>query len=180
MKATFLMLGCDYDDVNVKFYYDKTTGDWYVEENGLRALSGLSPESFAVSMNRAEYKKTRLGHWVVSVVDAYLVLPDAPRAWMHTEQFKHLPLRLKSGSEHDAMLRSVQEQTRRYVQLASFRASATSAARARNMDSIRTRIEKNIARLDKYGVSEHNSKVIRAARRALEQRVRDADGSATV
>lgn len=180
MKATFQRMASEYGDQQVLFFRDRATGDYFIEEEAVRKMSGLSEREFAVRMNRAEYKKVQPGHWVVAIVDAYLVLPEAPRAWVHAEQFRHLPLRLHSGSEHEAMLRSVMEQTRRYAQLGSLRASLTSASRARNMASIRARMEKNIARLDKFGVNEHNSNVIREAKKALAPKVRDADGTATL
>lgn len=180
MKAIFQRMASEYGDQKVLFFRNKSTGDLFIEEKALLKMSGLSPDVFAARMNRAEYKKAQPGDWVVSVVDAYLVLPEAPRAWVHAEQFKHLPLRLNTGTEHDAMLRSVMEQTRRLEQLAALRPSMTSASRERNMTSIRVRIEKNIARLGKCGVNEHNSRIIRDARRAIEGKVRDADGTTTL
>lgn len=180
MKAIFQRMASEYGDQKVHFFRNKSTGDLFIEEEALRKMSGLAPDAFAARMNRAEYKKAKTGQWVVSIVDAYLVLPEAPRAWVYDEQFRHLPLRLNTGSEHEAMLRSVMEQTRRLEQLSSLRPSMTSASRDRNMASIRTRIEKNIARLGKCGVNEHNSRIIRDARRAIDRKVRDADGTATL
>lgn len=177
MKSTYHMLPSDYEETQVLFFLDKENEEWFVDERSVRCLSGLEENDFVKAMNRAEFRQTRKGRWLVSLLDAYLVLPEAPRNWMHKEQHEHLPLRLTSGKAHDAMLLSLEESARRFVQINALRASRGHDKQV-NLKALRQRMELSIKRLSRYGVNEDNSAIIRSAISVL--KVRNDNGTTAV
>lgn len=162
MDTVYQLFPSDYNDLQVLFFYDKTADEWYMDESSLMSLSNLKRDEFVQKMNRADYRKTSKGRWIVSLLDAYLILPDAPRNWVFAEHQERLPLRLTSGTIQDSILISLREATRKYIKVGSLRKSRGNS-RQDTLDSIRSRSEKNIRILARYGLNEQNSVIIRDA-----------------
>lgn len=177
METIYRLLPSDYNEVQVLFFHDEQMEEWYVDERSLATLSGLDDEAFVKALNRADFRRTRKGRWVVSILDAYLILPEDARSWMHTEQFVNLPLRLLSGKRHDAILLSLEETTRRYLQMVSLRSSRGNRKEV-HVKAIRSRLENNVRMLAKYGLNENNSAIIRSAVSLM--KVRNDNGTTTV
>lgn len=166
MKSTYQLLPSDYNNVQVLFFRDDTSNEWFIDERSLQTLSGLETDEFARSLNHADFRQTSKGRWLVSLVDAYLILSEDARSWVHAEQFKNLPLRMNSGKRHDALLLSLEETARRYSQVRSIRASR-GHRKEEHMRVIRERLEKNVRILAAYGMNENNSSIIQSVMSVL-------------
>ena len=176
MESTYQMLPSDYLETQVLLFNEKGTGEWFIDENSLLAISGMEKAEFVRRMNHADYRLTRKGYWIISLIDAYLVVPQNARVWLHAEQTEHLPLRLKSGALQDSVLLSVQEALRRYHQVSSLDQSRGNYHEV-TLDSIRQRIRRNLRHLEKYGLNKTNSQILREASETLKER--DCDGTTT-
>lgn len=164
MNTIYQLFPSDYGDLQVLFFRDKETGDWYMDEATLMSLADLPRDEFVKKMNHADYRQTKKGRWIVSLIDAYLLLPQAPRDWVFAEHQERLPLRLRSGQIQDNMLLSLRDATRSFIKLGAARKTRTSA---HTIESIRLRSEKHILTLARYGLNEENSVIIRDALAAM-------------
>lgn len=168
MNKTYQMFASDYTDLQVLFFYDKEDKEWFIDEASVMNLANLPRKEFVEKMNRADYRKTRKGRWIVSLIDAYLLLPKAPRDWVFKEHQEHLALRLSSGRTQDAALLSLRDDLRRFQYLGNIRKARSKNIPNRTLQSIRSRAERHIRMLAAYGLNEGNSVIIRDAVNMME------------
>lgn len=170
MTTSYKMLPSEYGDLQVLFFLDETTGDWFMDEASLMSMAKIERTEFATLMNRADYRQTSKGRWIVSLIDAYLMLPEKPRDWVFEEHLEYLPLRLHSTNREDSILLSIRSATRRYLQVDSVsRRSARGRHRAETLHSIARRIEKHVEHLKAFGINERNSVIILDAKTIIEE-----------
>lgn len=168
MNKTYQMFASDYADLQVLFFYDKEDKEWFIDEASVMNLANLPRKTFVEKMNRADYRKTNKGRWIVSLIDAYLLLPEAPRDWVFKEHQEHLALRLSSGKTQDAALLSLREDMRRYQYLGASRKARSRNVPSATLHSIRSRAQRHIRMLAAYGLNEGNSVIIRDAVNMME------------